>query len=158
MRVRVAVHIQHRHHEPVDVLGQLHDRRISGGQQLVQQPGGRCRGNPLACMDVRVDEDGRIAGLVRQTDGPDGAVLVRQTDGVIGEDGGMLDELGVEPSVDFVVRVVGGPVEGARRLALQLFRLFVVDEAEGRVGGVRSVVEVSSFSPGAGFSLSIIHI
>lgn len=61
VRKLVSIGIEHWNYHPVVILGQIHDGRISGSEQLIQKIRGCGHSNPFAGMDCRFNENSWIS-------------------------------------------------------------------------------------------------
>ena len=61
MRIRKPVRIHDGNNMPVNILCKVNDLRILRGQEFIDEPRGRGGGDPLARVNVRLDENGAIS-------------------------------------------------------------------------------------------------
>lgn len=110
VRVDKAVYIQHGYNVPVRIVGYVSHGRIAWHEQLVDEVRNRGGGNPFACVDIGLDEDGFVASLVGDLDAAYDASLVGFANAEGGDNVRIAGLQEIQPLVYLVQRVVLRPL------------------------------------------------
>lgn len=96
------VYIQHGNYVPVRIVRYISHGWIAWHEQLIDEIRNRGGGNPFACVDIGLDEDGIVARLVGDFDAAYNASLVGFANAEGGNNIGVAGLQEIQPVVDLI--------------------------------------------------------